>query len=45
MIPECPAYEICRKKKASCDVCQALSIEAWREHVLKVLKRKKRAVG
>jgi hypothetical protein len=41
MIPECPAYEICRKKKASCDVCQALSIKAWHEHVRKVLKRKK----
>lgn len=45
MIPECPAYEICRKKKVNCDVCQALSIEAWREHVWKVLKKKWRAKG
>jgi hypothetical protein len=43
MIPECPAYEICRKKKASCDICQALSIKAWQEHVRKVLARKRGA--
>ena len=42
IIPECPA---CGKCTGGCEVCQALSIEAWKEHVWKVLKRKKRAVG
>ena len=41
-IPECPAYGKC---SGGCEVCQALSIEAWKEHVWKVLKRKNRAGG
>ena len=31
--------------KAAIDVCQALSIEAWQEHVWMVLKRKRQAGG
>ena len=39
-IPECPAYEVCRAKKASCDVCRELPVGGWREHVAKVLAPK-----
>lgn len=36
-IQECPAYEICRAKEASCEVCLELSVEEWKEHVRKVM--------
>lgn len=36
-IPECPASDLCRSKKADCSVCGELDEEAWREHVRKVL--------
>jgi len=37
-IPECPAYGKCTGGR---EVCQSLAVEAWKEHVRKVLKRKK----
>lgn len=40
IIPECPAYGKCT---GSCEVCQSLAVEAWKEHVRKVLKKKERA--
>jgi CO dehydrogenase/acetyl-CoA synthase epsilon subunit len=39
LLPECPAAEICRAKKAVCSVCEELTEEEWREHVRKVLNR------
>jgi hypothetical protein len=36
-IQECPAFEKCREKAVSCDVCRELSVEAWREHVKNVM--------
>ena len=38
-IPECPAYQICRAKKASCDVCSSLPEEEWKEHVKRVMQK------
>ena len=40
-IGECPAFDICKKTKLSCDVCLQLSVAEWKKHVKKVLKRKK----
>jgi hypothetical protein len=36
-IPECPAYEICRQKKVTCETCLEISEDGWREHVKSVL--------
>lgn len=41
-IPECPAFGKCT---GSCEVCQSLAVEAWKEHVWMVLKRKRQAGG
>ncbi len=38
-VQECPAYHLCREKKADCGICLGLSAEAWREHVAAVLSR------
>lgn len=38
-IPECPAAEICRTKKADCAVCEDLEEAVWREHVRAVIGR------
>lgn len=40
-IQECPAYSVCRDKKVDCGVCLEISVEAWREHVKKVLAGQK----
>jgi len=38
-IPECPAYEMCRAKKASCEICEELPVDKWREHVKRVMEK------
>ena len=38
-IPECPAYEMCRAKKASCEICEGLPVDEWREHVKRVMDK------
>jgi hypothetical protein len=36
-VQECLAYEKCRERQASCDVCLGLPIDKWKEHVHLVL--------
>jgi len=38
-IPECPAYHRCRAKQVGCEVCLELSVEEWRKHVKKVMRK------
>jgi hypothetical protein len=38
-IPECPAFQFCRGKGVDCEICLSLQVDAWREHVKKVLRK------
>lgn len=38
-IPECKAYELCRSRGASCDLCLTLPVPEWKDHVEKILAR------
>lgn len=40
-IVECPAYEACKRHRASCSVCEKLSPAEWKKHVRKVLRKGK----
>lgn len=42
-VQECPAYHICREKKADCGICLELPPDKWKEHVKAVMARQEAA--